>query len=200
VTREHNGTSQDLMAADCLAMPGEHNRQNMMLAIAAGLEAGLTGQQMEHAFRSFPGVPHRLERIDQQAGVSYYNDSKATNYDAAEVAVRALAGPLVVLAGGQAKRGEARGWLQALHQKARAVVLFGAAQAEFEALLEDASFAGAIHRCEGLNEAVPLAGSLAAELHCRAVLLSPACASFDQYTDFEARGEHFRSLVLALRP
>ncbi|EDY37918.1 UDP-N-acetylmuramoylalanine--D-glutamate ligase [Cyanobium sp. PCC 7001] len=200
VIRDHNGTSQDLMAADCLAMPGEHNRQNMMLAIAAGLEAGLTGQQMECAFRSFPGVPHRLERIDQQAGVSYYNDSKATNYDAAEVAVRALAGPLVVLAGGQAKRGEARGWLEALHQKARAVVLFGAAQAEFQALLEGASFAGAIHRCDGLNEAVPLARALAAELHCRAVLLSPACASFDQYTDFEARGEHFRSLVLALRP
>jgi UDP-N-acetylmuramoylalanine--D-glutamate ligase len=103
-----------------------------------------------------------------------------------------------VLAGGQAKIGEAGGWLQALKRSARAVVLFGAAQAEFHALLEGAGFPGALHRCEGLQEAVPLARELATELNCSAVLLSPACASFDQYSDFEARGEHFRSLVLAL--
>ncbi|SBO44503.1 UDP-N-acetylmuramoyl-L-alanine--D-glutamate ligase [Cyanobium sp. NIES-981] len=198
VMHDWHGTCQNLMAADCLAMPGEHNRQNMMLSIAAGLEAGLSGEQMERAFRSFPGVPHRLERIHEHGGVTYYNDSKATNYDAAEVAVRALAGPLVVLAGGQAKIGEAGGWLEALKQNARAVVLYGAAQAEFQSLLEGAGFDGAIHLCGGLEEAVPRARALALELHCRAVLLSPACASFDQYADFEARGEHFRSLVLTL--
>lgn len=199
VWQEQGGQTHNLMDAACLAMPGQHNRQNMLLATAVGLQAGLDGPSMERAFRLFQGVPHRLERIQVLRGITYFNDSKATNYDAAEVAVRALDGPLVVLAGGQAKLGEARQWLDALKQKAKVVVLFGAAREPFEALLLQAGFGGAVHRCEGLEEAVPLAQQAAEVLGCRAVLLSPACASFDQYSDFEARGNHFRELVLNLK-
>jgi UDP-N-acetylmuramoylalanine--D-glutamate ligase len=94
-----------LLDARSLAMPGAHNRQNLLLATAVGLELGISGATMEAAFRQFPGVPHRLERIAKHQGIPYYNDSKATNYDAAEVALQALPGPLVVLAGGQAKQG-----------------------------------------------------------------------------------------------
>ena len=195
---DNPGTAQPLMAADCLAMPGAHNRQNMLLAAAAGLEAGLSGSQMEQAFRSFAGVPHRLERIREQLGITFYNDSKATNYDAAEVALHALDGPLVVLAGGESKQGDPSGWLAALQQKAAAVLLYGAAQAEFQQRLSQASFSGAVHCCDSLTEAVPMAVQLARSNRCRAVLLSPACASFDQYSDFEARGDHFRQLVTSL--
>ncbi len=190
--------STPLMAADCLAMPGAHNRQNLLLAAAAGLAAGLSGPQMEAAFRAFPGVPHRLERLRDHNGVTYYNDSKATNYDAAEVAIAALDGPLVVLAGGESKQGAPAGWLAGLQHKAAAVVLFGAAQAEFSQLLAKGNFPGTVECCPDLNAAVPLAAQLAARHHCNAVLLSPACASFDQYSDFEARGDHFRQLVAAL--
>ena len=189
---------QDLMAADALAMPGAHNRQNMLMAAAAGLQAGLNGSQMEQAFRHFGGVPHRLERIRELQGVTYFNDSKATNYDAAEVALKALDGPLVVLAGGASKQGDASGWIAGLQQQAKAVVLYGAAQQEFNDRLSDGGYDGAVHCCVGLEEAVPLAAKLASELDCPAVLLSPACASFDQYSDFEARGDHFRALVTAL--
>ena len=192
------GAERPVMAADALAMPGDHNRQNMLMAAAAGLAAGLRGAQLETAFRSFPGVPHRLECIRELAGVRFYNDSKATNYDAAEVALQALAGPLVVLAGGESKRGDASGWLAALAGQARAVILFGAARAEFEALLRRSGYPGLIRPCAGLEDAVPLAAELAQTQGCRAVLLSPACASFDQYSDFEARGEHFRQLVQRL--
>jgi UDP-N-acetylmuramoylalanine--D-glutamate ligase len=195
------GTSpaaEPLMASDCLAMPGAHNRQNLLMAAAAGLAAGLSGSQMEAAFRAFPGVPHRLERIRDHQGIHYFNDSKATNYDAAEVAVHALDGPLVVLAGGESKRGNPAGWLSALQRKAAAVVLYGAAQAEFQQLLQEAGFPGVVQCCAGLATGVPLAAQLATTLDCRAVLLSPACASFDQYSDFEARGDHFRQLVAAL--
>jgi UDP-N-acetylmuramoylalanine--D-glutamate ligase len=188
----------NLMDAHCLAMPGSHNRQNLLMAAAAGLQAGLSGPQMEAAFQRFPGVPHRLERIRQHAGIRWFNDSKATNYDAAEVALKALDGPLVALAGGQSKLGDAGSWVAALREKAAAVVLFGAAAEEFEGLLANGGYGGAVHRCPGLAEAVPLAAALATTLHCGAVLLSPACASFDQYSDFEARGDHFRQLVLAL--
>jgi UDP-N-acetylmuramoylalanine--D-glutamate ligase len=102
-------------------MPGTHNRQNLLLAAAVGLELGLSGTTMEAAFRRFPGVPHRLERLGAHQGIAYYNDSKATNYDAAEVALQALSGPLVVLAGGQAKQGDASGWISQLKRQAAAV-------------------------------------------------------------------------------
>ena len=192
------GPGKLLMAADCLAVPGAHNRQNMLMAAAAGLEAGLIGSQMEQAFRSFTGVPHRLELIREQKGITFFNDSKATNYDAAEVALHALDGPLVVLAGGKSKQGNPNGWLAALQQKAAAVVLYGAAQTEFHHLLSQAGFSGVVHCCESLAESVPLAYQLAHKLRCLAVLFSPACASFDQYSDFEARGDHFRELVMSL--
>ena len=189
---------QPLMAADCLAMPGAHNRQNLMMAVAVGLEAGLSGRRMEAALRSFPGVPHRLERLGEHGGLCWFNDSKATNYDAAEVALRALEGPLLVLAGGEAKQGDPAAWLAALRQTSAGVVLFGAARNRFADLLTQAGYGGQVRQCEGLAEAVPLAAQLGQSLGCRAVLLSPACASFDQYPNFEARGEHFRQLVQAL--
>jgi len=187
-----------VLDARALAMPGQHNRQNLLMAVAVGLQLGLSGAAMETAFRAFPGVPHRLERIRSLDGITYFNDSKATNYDAAEVALQALDGPLVVLAGGEAKLGDATAWIAQLQRQAPAVVLFGAAREPFKALLEQAHYSGQIHTVAGLPEAVPLAHGLAGQLGCRAVLLSPACASFDQSRDFEARGDHFRQLTLAL--
>jgi UDP-N-acetylmuramoylalanine--D-glutamate ligase len=143
-------------------------------------------------------VPHRLERIREQGGITWFNDSKATNYDAAEVALRALAGRVVVLAGGKSKQGDAAGWIAQLRRQAGAVILYGAARQEFAALLAAGGYGGRVESVEGLDRAVPLARELAVEGACPAVLLSPACASFDQYGDFEARGDHFRRLVLAL--
>ena len=187
-----------LLDASALTMPGSHNRQNLLLATAVGLELGLEGSAMETAFRFFPGVPHRLEHLRELEGVSWFNDSKATNYDAAQVALQALEGPLVVLAGGESKRGDASGWIRELQRQARAVVLFGAAREELQGLLQMGGYMGRVVITADLGEAVPRARQLAAEESCRAVLLSPACASFDQYRDFEARGDHFRQLVQAL--
>jgi UDP-N-acetylmuramoylalanine--D-glutamate ligase len=116
------------------------------------------------------------------------------------IAARWTPRPLVVLAGGQAKQGDATGWLSQLRRQAAAVVLYGAAREAFSTLLADADYQGQVHSCEGLAEAVPLANELAQSTSCRSVLLSPACASFDQYRDFEARGDHFRELVAGLPP
>jgi UDP-N-acetylmuramoylalanine--D-glutamate ligase len=180
-------------------MPGVHNLQNLALATAAALEVGLSPGQIEAGCRSFPGVAHRLELIRTHQGIGFYNDSKATNYDASLVALQALEGPLVLLAGGRAKRGEPAPWLKALEQKVKAVVLFGEAAPTFNELLGASGFSGRIARREGLDQALPLAAELATELGARAVLLSPACASFDQYENFEQRGNHFRTLVKALK-
>lgn len=196
VVQSKNGP---LFPTAALAMPGVHNLQNLALATAAALEVGLSPGQIEAGCRSFPGVAHRLELIRTHQGIGFYNDSKATNYDASLVALQALEGPLVLLAGGRAKRGEPAPWLKALGQKVKAVVLFGEAAPTFNELLGASGFSGRIARREGLDQALPLAAELATELGARAVLLSPACASFDQYENFEQRGNHFRTLVEALK-
>jgi UDP-N-acetylmuramoylalanine--D-glutamate ligase len=139
-----------------------------------------------------------LELIREREGISWFNDSKATNYDATAVALKALAGPLVVLAGGQAKLGDGAPWVRALSRQAAAVLVYGAAREAFTELLNKGEYPGRVEGCDGLAQAVPLAAQLARELGCRAVLLSPACASFDQYPDFEQRGDHFRQLVMDL--
>lgn len=195
---EVHSVAGPLLRADALAMPGAHNRQNMLMAVAVGLQAGLAPEAMEAALRRFPGVPHRLEQLPERGGITWINDSKATNYDAAEVALKALAGPLVVLAGGQAKAGDASGWLRQLHRQAAAVVVFGEAREAFARLLAENGYGGVVASREGLEGAVSEARELAQRLACPCVLLSPACASFDQYANFEARGEHFRQLVEAL--
>ena len=190
--------SGPLFSADVLRLPGQHNRLNMLLATAATLEAGLSPDRIADGLRSFPGVPHRLETIACHQGVTYVNDSKATNYDAAHTALDALAAPLVLLTGGRAKQGDAHGWLAAIAAKAAAVICYGEAGDTFTALVEQACPHVICQRLPGLGEAVPRSHALAMDYGATTVLLSPACASFDQYPNFEARGEHFRTLVQAM--
>ena len=191
-------SASTLFAADSLAMPGSHNRQNLLLVTAAALEVGLSPQQIANALSTFPGVPHRLEQLGTLAGAGVFNDSKATNYDAAEVGLRAMQQPVVVLAGGQTKQGDASGWLKQLHTKACSLILFGAGADELASLAQAAGYPGELLQCPELDSAVNLAAAAVQRHGASALLLSPACASFDQYRDFEARGEHFRALVQPL--
>ena len=143
-------------------------------------------------------MPHRLEHLGTLAGASVFNDSKATNYDAAEVGLRAMQEPVVVLAGGQTKQGDASGWLKQLHTKACCLILFGAGANELASLAKAAGYPGELLQCLELESAVSLAVTAVQRHQASSLLLSPACASFDQYPDFEARGEHFRSLIQPL--
>ena len=186
---------QALFEAKALKLPGDHNLQNMLLVTAAARRIRLTAAQIEAALRAFPGVPHRLEPLGQLRGIAVFNDSKATNYDAAEVGLRAMQGPTVVLSGGSVKRGDASGWLEQLTQQACGVVLFGDGAAELHRMIQSSSYAGDVNCCSDLAEAVNAAVVLAQQKNARNILLSPACASFDQYSDFEARGDHFRRLI-----
>ena len=184
-----------ICAADALSMPGAHNRQNLLLVCAAAQAIGLSAAAIEAGLRSFPGVPHRLEPIGRIAQIAVYNDSKATNYDAAAVGLKAVDGPAVVLAGGQTKQGDASDWIEQLKRKAVAVVLYGAGANELAALITASGFQGSVSLRADLASAVPDAVTLGHQTKAASLLLSPACASFDQYSDFEARGDHFRSLI-----
>ena len=187
--------TERLFPAEALAMPGDHNRQNMLLVTAAARQIGLSPASIEAGLRSFRGVPHRLEPLGCIGGTQVFNDSKATNYDAAAVGLRAMQGPVVVLAGGSTKQGDASDWLRELHRKACAVVLFGAGAEELQGLITTSGFPGPLSLCNDLSAAVDQAVQSADGLGASSLLLSPACASFDQYRDFEARGDHFKQLI-----
>ena len=184
-----------LFAANALAMPGEHNRQNMLLVTAAALQAGLGAIAIERGLRSFPGVPHRLENLGSIHGMQVFNDSKATNYDAAAVALQAVPGPIALLAGGLSKQGDASGWLQLLHDRVCSIALFGSDREVLRDLIRRSGYTGNVISHPTMADAVTAAIAQGKNEKASSLLLSPACASFDQYKDFEARGNHFRDII-----
>ena len=169
-----------LFAADVLAMPGSHNRQNLLLVTAAALAVGLSPQQIAASLSTFPGVPHRLEHLGTLAGANVFNDSKATNYDAAEVGLKAMQGPVVVLAGGQTKRGDASGWMKTLETRACSLILFGAGAEELANLAKAAGYPGELLQCQELETAVNLA-AVAVQRQGASALLLLGLRRFDQY-------------------
>ena len=182
-----------IVATKALPMVGAHNQQNLLMAVAAAHLAGIEGEAIAQGVTKFPGVPHRLETVGKWQGIRYINDSKATNYDAAEVGLRAVEGPTVLIAGGKAKEGDDSGWLQAIQNKAAYVLLIGDAADTFAQRLEAIGYDNyAI--VETMEHAIKRSIEVAPSLSATTVLLSPACASFDQYPDFEARGDHFRQI------
>ncbi|MEN9223613.1 MAG: hypothetical protein Q6M04_14355, partial [Thermostichus sp. BF3_bins_97] len=190
--------------------PGHHNLQNLLMAAAAAHLAGIPNAAIQGAIRSFAGMPHRLERVAQlQVGstpIYFVNDSKATNYDAAWVGLNAVSPPIILIAGGKAKQGEAQAWLQLIQAKVARVLLIGEAAPAFAAALDGIHYTD-VEIVQTLDVAVvrafEAAGSLAQTLadptQPITVLLSPACASFDQYRSFEHRGDHFRACCQALQ-
>jgi UDP-N-acetylmuramoylalanine--D-glutamate ligase len=187
-----------ILPVSLLRMPGDHNRQNLLMAVAAAKLAGIEKNAIAHAIATFPGVPHRLEHIRTWQGIDFINDSKATNYDAAEVGLSAVKHPAILIAGGEAKQGDDNAWVAAIQSNAAAVLLIGNAAPTFAQRLQQAGYAN-IEIVETMERAVTRSADLAKQYQVPVVLLSPACASFDQYQNFEQRGDHFRALCQALQ-
>ena len=187
--------SEKIVRADALRMPGSHNLQNLLMSVAAAHFAGIGKDAIAEAITEFPGVPHRLEQICTWQGVDFINDSKATNYDAAEVGLIAVKAPVILIAGGEPKVGEDQAWLDAIRSKAAAVLLIGEAAPTFAKRLEAVGYSN-YEDVGTMERAVDRSTELAKRYSAPVVLLSPACASFDQYQNFEQRGDHFRQLCL----
>lgn len=186
-----------ILPLNLFKMVGKHNQQNLLLAVAAARLAGIEKGAIAQAIAEFSGVPHRLERVCTVAGVDFINDSKATNYDAAEVGLKAVTAPAILLAGGEAKEGDDSGWIETIKAKAAAVLLIGEAAPVFAERLRESGYEF-WEIVETMAEAVPRAAELARQSGAKVVLLSPACASFDQYQSFEQRGDDFRQLCQQL--
>lgn len=182
--------------AEAPALPGKHNWQNGAAAYAAARVAGVDRETITAAIRSFPGLAHRQERVGARDGILFVNDSKATNADAASKALGCYDDIYWIL-GGRAKDGGLDG-LEPLMQRVRHAFLIGEASERFAAWLSANDVA---HTCCGsLPSAVAAAWTAARAGQCRqpVVLLSPACASFDQFPNFEARGAAFAEQVSRL--
>lgn len=171
-------------------LPGEHNHQNACAAYAAARGLGLAPRMIEGAFRSFKGLPHRSELIGERNGVRFINDSKATNVDAAARALAAFA-RIRWIAGGLGKEGGIAGLVPQLPHVAKAY-LIGHSAREFALQIGETPH----EICETMERAV--ARAVAEAQPGEVVLLAPAAASFDQYPDFEKRGEHFTRLIQAM--
>ncbi|NES84756.1 MAG: UDP-N-acetylmuramoyl-L-alanine--D-glutamate ligase, partial [Moorea sp. SIO2B7] len=187
-----------ILPVSLFKMVGAHNQQNLLMAVAAAKLAGIEKGAIAEAIATFPGVPHRLENICTVAGVDFINDSKATNYDAAEVGLASVKTPAILIAGGEAKEGDDTGWMKMIQAKAATVLLIGDAAPSFAQRLEYFGYQ-AYEIVETMENAVKRGAEVAQQYHASVVLLSPACASFDQYQSFEHRGDHFRELCLQLK-
>jgi UDP-N-acetylmuramoylalanine--D-glutamate ligase len=177
------------------SLRGQHNAQNAASAAAAALALGLSPAAIQAGLRSFPGLPHRMEEVGTRGAVLFVNDSKATNADSAAQALACFS-DIFWIAGGRPKTGGIES-LRHFFPRIRKAYLIGEAAEEFGATLG----AGVPHVITGtLDKAVAAAARDAAASAARepVVLLSPACASFDQYRNFEVRGDAFRGLVLDL--
>jgi UDP-N-acetylmuramoylalanine--D-glutamate ligase len=169
-------------------IPGAHNRENAAAATAAARVLGTSEDEIARGLRDFPGVPHRLELVAECEGVRYVNDSKATNVSAALRALEAYAGDPVHLILGGSRKGEDLGPLaDAIGPNVRGAYLIGETADALAALMPWADVAGDMATALGRAAGAATPGSV--------VLLSPACASYDQYENFEQRGEDFRRLV-----
>ncbi|MBD0330159.1 MAG: UDP-N-acetylmuramoyl-L-alanine--D-glutamate ligase [Thermoleophilia bacterium] len=174
---------------------GRHNRENAAAACAAARAVGIRGEAIAEALRSFPGVPHRLELVGEVGGVAYVNDSKATNVAAALPAFEAYADmPLHLILGGSLKSEPFAPLADALGSNVQRVYLVGEAA---DALALELDRRGAPYERSGDLDTAVRAAAAAARAG-EVVLLSPACASYDQFRDFEQRGDRFRALVRSL--
>jgi UDP-N-acetylmuramoylalanine--D-glutamate ligase len=179
------------------ALLGPHNARNARAVTAVALAMGIEREAVAKALRTFPGVPHRLERVAEIDGVIYVNDSKATNVAAAAAALRSFAGRVRAILGGSLKGGGFAELSAPVAERCVACYLIGQAADALERDLRPAWSAGVgRQRCADLGDAVRRAATEAAPGDV--VLLAPACASFDAYRDFEERGDHFRQLVRGL--
>ena len=184
---------QLLLSATELALVGRHNQLNALAALAAGELMGLQLSAMLQVLPEFPGLAHRMQLVACKAGVEYINDSKATNVGAAVASIESIDGTVVLVAGGEGKGGDFADLAKALSGRLRAALLIGEDADQIADALGDLA---PVHVVEDINEAVTQAAGFSETGDT--VLLAPACASLDQFPNYEARGDAFAAAVLGL--
>ena len=192
VIKDFDGTIHNICSRDDLRIIGDHNVENVLAAAAICYYAGIDTDVIGSAVRAFPGVEHRIEFCGTRDGVDYYNDSKGTNVDAAVIALKALQNNIILIAGGDGKAQDFTDLAAHLDGAVTALVLLGRDAPLIEEAARKAGFTD-IFTCSSMEECVRKASELARSGD--KVLLSPACASWDMYPNYEVRGRHFKECV-----
>ncbi len=190
-----NGKEVELCKLNELKLLGMHNYENIMAASAMAILYGIPVEIVKKVIHEFEGVAHRIEYVAEVRGVTYYNDSKGTNPDAAIKGIEAMNRPTVLIAGGYDKDSEYDEWIQSFQGKVKALVLLGQTKEKIATVARNNGLKE-IHLVESLEEAVKLSEVLSQKGD--AVLLSPACASWGMFKNFEERGDEFKKLVNGL--
>lgn len=188
-----SGQEEVVAPVRSLRIRGAHNVQNALAAVAAATAVGIDADAAGRALSTFEPLEHRMEPVAEIGGVAYVNDSKATNAESVRYALESYEAPIVLIAGGRGKGADFRSLRPAVERHVRGAVLIGEAAGDLEAALRGAT---PIERAGTLREAVEAAAALARRGDV--VLLSPACASFDMFRDFEDRGRRFKAEVVRL--
>jgi UDP-N-acetylmuramoylalanine--D-glutamate ligase len=184
----------ELIAAEEIRIQGVHNLENAMAASAMALLAGCSIEAVQDSLREFPGLEHRLEFVRELDGVRYFNDSKGTNIGAVVKSIESFAKPIVLIAGGRDKSGDFLQLRELVRTRVKALVLIGESKAKIRQALGDSTDTVT---AEDLKDAVEISRRKAG--HGDVVLLSPACASFDMFANFEDRGQQFKKVVMELQ-
>lgn len=182
---------ETLMHAQDLSLRGRHNLYNSLASAIAARAVEISSDVIRESLASFEGVPHRLELVREVHGVKYVNDSKATNVNALWYALESFSEPIVLIAGGRDKGNDYEPVKALVKDRCRGVI--GVGESGDKVILELGDLAKAAARAETIEEALQYAQLMAEPGDI--VLLSPACASFDQFTNYEERGDHFKKLV-----
>ena len=190
-----HGGVQRLMNVHDMRLIGVCNAENVMAAIAITAAAGVPMETILRVVRDFPPVPHRIEFVAEKGGVKYYNDSKATNPDAAIQGIRAMSGPTVLIGGGYDKKNSYDEWIEAFDGKVKKLVLIGQTREDIAACARSHGFEEIIF-CDSFEECLKTCTELAGP--GEEVLLSPACASWGMFPNYEVRGDIFKEYVRSL--
>jgi UDP-N-acetylmuramoylalanine--D-glutamate ligase len=190
----HDGSETPIAKRSDILLRGEHNVENVLAACAAAYLAGATPAAIAKGVKGFRGVEHRLEYVGEIGGAQFYNDSKATNVDAALKAIEAFPGPLILILGGRDKGSPYTPLAEPLRTRARAAVLIGESA---EKIASDLGHAVPTIEAGTLERALEIATERAQRGDV--VLLAPACSSFDQFENYEHRGRTFKQLVAQLK-
>lgn len=192
-----NGT-HELCTVDELGIKGGHNVENALAASMIAFLAGATAEKISDVLKTFQGVEHRIEFVRELGGVKFFNDSKATNTDSAIKALETFAGHIVLIAGGDDKGTDLTDFLKLVNERVDRLILIGDAAARFKscALASGYPAEKILEAGYSMQRAIELAKEISRPPQI--VLLSPACASFDMYSDFEERGRDFKRIVAEL--
>jgi len=189
-----NGSTERICPVTEITLRGQHNVENVLAATACALWTGMSPSSIRRGIAAFRGVAHRIERVHDDRGVVYYNDSKGTNVDSTIKALESFSEPVILIAGGKGKGQDFGPLAEAARGRVRRAILIGQDRARIRAALELQGVPA--EDAESMDDAVRRAHE-AAQVG-DVVLLSPACASFDMFRNFEHRGDVFKSVVRAL--